>query len=1107
MRSRRRILAVSLAALSAFVFGVLLLSLRLGRPLYYSDGARPHAGAQLSQGSMLEFGDTTVLAELPGEIVGRAARLPDGRWIYGIRRTKDRVDLVAVDPGRPGLAPDVLEELNSEGVDFAPAMGPGPALYFASDRVGGEGGLDLYRSEWREGSFGPVEALRSGINSMADESDPAPARAGPLAGSLVFVRQGPQTDHAELCVSRLDGDEDARLLYPDRALPAWHAMSRDPIFDASGQSLYFVRQGREGVSLLRTALHQGRFLEPWTPAGLGQRADWRSPLPGERGSRIDLLRPGKPNLVYRAEAEERIVFWKGQEPLERWLLSGLLFSTLLVLLITLGGRWSRLDLLTKLLLLSLLVHGLILLWMSHIDILTRDEQEGDPAGAIQVEILSAESDTQSGEGRREFEPLEALTFEGKQAQILARAPIVGLAAAEPHTSFKRRGEVLVVLPDSDVAMREVALSSDSIDAPKPILVQETPGKLETEADPVASRAAPRIGPSQLRAESSEGPALAVRFPSTGIASIQDRAERRVQPSRALALPGPTEQPRPEVAIRDGRAGGHGRGASPERSVDDETTRSLSEGAIAKGLSVGPAAPATASPGRPSIRERAEDNATTALSTEHVPASVLARPARRSRRRSADSRVSSATREDRLVVEPVMKDPVHTGKKRVSKSVSLPRAGASPTLAPLERGAYASASPPAHDPLAEAKTSAAEVGTLSPPGTLVARAPRTRHRSEPRIEKPDPGVFRNRFGQARVAALRRFGGTQKTEAAVRSGLAYLALVQKEDGSWGNKTKIDAKYGETFVGKTGLCLLAFLGAGHVPGNGHAHSSVSRKAMEFLLYVQDEETGHFGLSSAYSHGISTYALAECYALCKDKRLRGPLEAAVDWILENQNASRDRRQDGGWGYYSPTLRREDAYARTSVSSWQVMALLSAQKAGLPVPNQALQRARRFFSSSYDRRRGYFLYSRQPSRLRSQWRTLPASTPASVFSLLLLGEKVDSDRIVGGLEFTLTRRPRAYRWRGDNSFVTKAEGNTYFWYYGSLACFLAGGDTWKRWNQALVDVLPRAQLGDGSFRPLGPYARYAGDDLRDRSYTTAMCVLSLEVYYRYFTPLLEGRH
>jgi hypothetical protein len=33
---------------------------------------------------------------------------------------------------------------------------------------------------------------------------------------------------------------------------------------------------------------------------------------------------------------------------------------------------------------------------------------------------------------------------------------------------------------------------------------------------------------------------------------------------------------------------------------------------------------------------------------------------------------------------------------------------------------------------------------------------------------------------------------------------------------------------------------------------------------------------------------------------------------------------------------------------------------------------------------------------------------------------------------------------------------------------------------------------------------QYAGDTNENRSYTTAMCVLSLEIYYRYFTPLLK---
>ena len=139
-------------------------------------------------------------------------------------------------------------------------------------------------------------------------------------------------------------------------------------------------------------------------------------------------------------------------------------------------------------------------------------------------------------------------------------------------------------------------------------------------------------------------------------------------------------------------------------------------------------------------------------------------------------------------------------------------------------------------------------------------------------------------------------------------------------------------------------------------------------------------------------------------------------------------------------------------------------------------------------------------------WRTLPASTPASVFCLLLLGESPRDYPIRAGLEYTVERAPRRYRRESDDAFVLRGAGNVYFWYYGSLACFLAGGDEWEDWNDALKRVLPPAQNDDGSFTPVGAYASYADDTRRDRSYTTAMIVLSLEVYYRYFTPLLDRR-
>jgi hypothetical protein len=330
-----------------------------------------------------------------------------------------------------------------------------------------------------------------------------------------------------------------------------------------------------------------------------------------------------------------------------------------------------------------------------------------------------------------------------------------------------------------------------------------------------------------------------------------------------------------------------------------------------------------------------------------------------------------------------------------------------------------------------------------PKTALPRPPTPRTASAPQlaITATSPEVYSTRFGAKKAEALDKFGGTAQTERAVQQGLRYLASIQNGDGSWGSKRKFHRKYGEVFVGKTGLCLLAFLGAGHTPASETEHTDVVRRAIKFLLESQEPESGHFGISSAYSHGISTYALAECYALTSDRSLRRPLQRAVAWIVAQQNTTRNPRNRGGWGYYSPRLEPEDNYARASVTAWQVMALESARLSGLDVADEVLAEAKRFLLNCWDGRNGYFLYNHEPSRLSSSWRTLPASTPASVFCLLLLGTAVDDDRIQQGLRYTTSRAPRAYRRYSDEDFVRQAKGNVYFWYYGSLACFLAGGD------------------------------------------------------------------
>ncbi|MGE3350975.1 MAG: hypothetical protein AB7O84_04525 [Planctomycetota bacterium] len=396
--------------------------------------------------------------------------------------------------------------------------------------------------------------------------------------------------------------------------------------------------------------------------------------------------------------------------------------------------------------------------------------------------------------------------------------------------------------------------------------------------------------------------------------------------------------------------------------------------------------------------------------------------------------------------------------------------------------------------------------IVPPGSLLSRAEATLQVASAMAPGALSSPYSNRFGPQKQQALEEFGGTADTERAVRDGLRYLASIQRDDGGWGSNEDYESKYGYVRVGKSALCLLAFLGAGHTPASRTEHSEVARRAVAFLLSVQQRETGAFGVSSAYGHGISTYALAECYGITKDERLRRPVEDALSWILANQGPRGDRRNRGGWGYFSPGLRPEDDYARTSISSWMVMALESAKLSGIAPPDDVLPAAREFFERAWDREQRFFRYNHMRSRLESGWPTLPASTPASAFCLLLLGVDRGDERIVQALDYTVDRRPRRYRRYSDDDFVLQGQGNVYFWYYGTLACFLAGGDAWKEWNERLSTLLPEAQELDGSWPPIDVYAQTAGDTQRDRAYTTAMCVLSLEVYYRYFTPLLLGR-
>ncbi len=107
---------------------------------------------------------------------GEPATFADS-WSATVRehRTRHDYDLYSADLSDPAAEAKPLASLNTAADEGAPAISPsGDFLYFASDRSGGLGGFDIYRARiMRAGQLGAIENLGPGVNSPANDLDPA----------------------------------------------------------------------------------------------------------------------------------------------------------------------------------------------------------------------------------------------------------------------------------------------------------------------------------------------------------------------------------------------------------------------------------------------------------------------------------------------------------------------------------------------------------------------------------------------------------------------------------------------------------------------------------------------------------------------------------------------------------------------------------------------------------------------------------------------------------------------------------------------------------------------------------------------------------------------
>ena len=350
-------------------------------------------------------------------------------------------------------------------------------------------------------------------------------------------------------------------------------------------------------------------------------------------------------------------------------------------------------------------------------------------------------------------------------------------------------------------------------------------------------------------------------------------------------------------------------------------------------------------------------------------------------------------------------------------------------------------------------------------------------------QPLPKVYSLRSAENRMQTVIQRGGSPETEQAVAKALKWLAANQSKDGRW-NPRKLGGGREDRVLGHdregagtnsdsgiTSLAVLAFLANGHTHLEG-PYQHVVQNGLEYIVSQQDSNGDLAGAAKLfarmYCHSMSLLAISEAHAMTGDRRLAVPVQRGVNFSLKAQNP-----RDGGWRY------QPGDEGDMSQFGWQVLALHSAQVGGIDVPRSSKDKMVQFLDAC----------------CISPNKGVAAYRPGQGPNTTMTAEALVCRNLLGQRLSRLTIQ-EAHQ-RIGKSLPTPERVNMYYWYYGTLAMYISGGEAWEQWNQQMKHTLLTLQAtsgaNEGSWEPNGLWAGYGG-----RAYSTAMAALTLEVYYRY---------
>ncbi len=328
-------------------------------------------------------------------------------------------------------------------------------------------------------------------------------------------------------------------------------------------------------------------------------------------------------------------------------------------------------------------------------------------------------------------------------------------------------------------------------------------------------------------------------------------------------------------------------------------------------------------------------------------------------------------------------------------------------------------------------------------------------------------------------------SEEVSQAVDAALVWLAEQQQPDGRFPGPS-----FGQP--GITSLTVMAFLSAGHLPGEG-PYGKHLEKAIEYALgceiedglFCADKPRPVWGMdkpshTATYNQAITALMFAEVSGELKG-RLGKKVVAAVERSLVFSSKMQffkipNRPQDaGGWRYVADCPLDENA-TDLSITAWQVTFLRSAKNAGFDVKNEMVEAARKYVLSLYHADKGTFTYD--------HIRMSRGMTGAGILAMSMLGQHNTKEAKAAA---TWLREHSFGQYDEREGFLDRFQ---YSIYYCTQAMYRLGGKDWLEFYPQIVELLLKNQNSNGSWPAVSWEVLY-GDN-----YVTALSVLSLTTPY-----------